>query len=128
MKDLRGKLFLIGLAAFFAWQMWGTWQEKKASSNWPSTEARLLESHVRETIETREDRNGHTETSHRYSVDVRYAYAVNGQRYTGDRLRIGSESHSTKESAERRLREIRERDILTIYYDPEEPSRSTLYR
>src|SRR5690606_20531536 len=85
-----GKLLLIAVLAIVAVLAWRAWQIKQGSPNWPHVMGEMLEARARARNETGDQRGTPT---HDWFTEVRYRYTVNGQTYTGTRLRAFGLNH-----------------------------------
>lgn len=108
--------FIITLALFgtlFLWIGLRLRQHGQASELWPSTIGRVLESRVDDS-----DRDS-------LSAKLRYEYTVNGQKHVGWRVAFAGYS-PTRGAIQGMLAEYPPQAEVAVYYDPADPSRSTL--
>lgn len=88
------------------------------TNGWPATAGRMIASEVT-------DFPG---TNHDYTVNVRYTYEVNGQKFEGDRLRYGNKSYRSWASAKDEQLLFPPGKEVQVYYDPTTPNRSVLIK
>lgn len=88
------------------------------ANDWPAAAGKIVESKVTAT----------PGTDHDYTVDVRYSYEVDGQKFEGDKLRFGNESHDSRASAMEEQLLYPPGKAVQVHYDPTTPSRSVLIR
>lgn len=88
------------------------------TNGWPAAAGGIVESKVTAT----------PGTDHDYTVDVRYSYEVDGQKFEGDKLRYGNESHDSRTSAMEEQSLFAPGKEVQVYYDPKTPSRSVLIK
>lgn len=88
----------------------------KASATWPTVSGTVKTSRVSTST-----RKGKT----KYSFDIGYDYAVNGQSYSGSRVRFGGAGNS-KSSAEELTRKYPAGATVAVHYYPDNPSECTL--
>lgn len=92
-------------------------QQAKAAGAWPTARGEITE----RRLEVDDDVDGAT-----YKTHVKYAYAVNGVRYVGDRIAFGY-AGSSREDYHRGIHStLLEKTALAVRYDPNDPSRSVL--
>ncbi len=118
-----GKLLLIAVLALVAVLAWRAWQIKQGSPNWPHVMGEMLEARARARNETGDQRGTPT---HDWFTEVRYRYTVNGQTYTGTRLRAFGLNHMDEASALHELAPFPKGQPVKVYYDPAKPSSSVL--
>jgi hypothetical protein len=87
--------------------------------SWPTTDA-VLERCVVESRRT----GGHGIA---YHAAVKYSYAVDGVRYTGDTLAIGYAASNTRQAHEAARRRVLDMEDFVIRYHPEKPEMSTIF-
>lgn len=99
--------------------VWGVISYRTAleSRNWPTTEGIVTFSEVY----TSTDSDGTT-----YGATVNYRYTVNDQSYNGDKVSLTDYSSSSRGRAEDIVERYEEEDIVTVYYDPYDPSKAVL--
>lgn len=61
-----------------------------------------------------------------YSVDVKYAYKVNDTPYIGDSLSLDDPDSETEAYAQEQLQFYPAKTEVKVFYDPEQPTNSTL--
>lgn len=106
------RMFLIGAIpalAFLAWCMW-LLQRALASRGWPTTEGRILDSQVQPT-----GRGGAV-------VLAYYEYSVDGQEYTGKRVRFAPGYPMQFDAAQADALNYRPGSSIQIHYDPAAPN------
>ena len=101
---------LIGLLFLVASYFW--WRSGEKAKTWPSIAGKMVR------IENKTVATGKGTVSH---TDILYEYVVNGEHYSGNRLRFGLYQ------ANRYLNEVVEGSPVVIYYNPTRPEESTLY-
>jgi hypothetical protein len=87
------------------------------ANDWPAAAGGIVESKVTAT----------PGTDHDYTVNVRYSYEVDGQKFEGDRLRYGNESHKWASAKEEQAL-YPPGKAVQVYYDPKTPSQSVLIK
>lgn len=95
-----GGLFILALAALGGWLIYTTFKDRQkaaASKNWPSVNAQITLSEVRESQSR--DSEGDLQTS--YYPYVQYTYQIGGVVYQGDKITFGARKmyYSTKKAA-----------------------------
>lgn len=96
--------------------------EQHLANDYAAVEGTIRESRVQQTSRSGKQR------SSRYLVVVDYSYEVNGEPFTGDRIRA-SGGESFRKSSEARAHAARhfpEGGPVTVYHHPEHPERSLL--
>jgi len=109
-------LFLIGAVAgatFLVWCM-RLLKRARASSSWPVAEGRILSSQVQDIGRGRAD------------VLVFYEYFVDGQAYTGKRLRFALGYTQLSEAAQSNVLNYRPGSAVHVHYDPAAPNDSVI--
>ncbi len=93
-----------------------------SSSSWPTTEGRVLSSHVDSYVDSEGDTM--------YSAEVYYEYIVGGATYRGDLIRFGSNSGSTsaRRSQQRIVDNYPVGASILVYYNPDDPTDAVLER
>jgi hypothetical protein len=92
-------------------------REAYASRTWPQTAGVIAESRVERV-------NRGTKVS--YDAIINYRYGVNNQQYAGDRLRMADAKSSKQSAAEARVAQYPVGKTVTVYYDANDPQKSTL--
>ena len=88
------------------------------SEGWPTTAGEVLSCDVRRT---------RSDDETRYTVELRYRYAVESITHEGFRMSFGGNTrYERRGSAEQRCAEYPVGSELTVYYQPEFPPNSTL--
>ena len=123
MSDEMGKLILIAVITLFAVLGWRAWQMRQASPQWPSVMGEMLSARAVARNETG-DGSGHD--MHMWHSEVRYRYVVQGQSYTGNRLRAFGYNHSSEAESLKELAPFPVGKPVKVYYDPAKPSVSVL--
>jgi len=102
------------------------------SESWPAATGEVLNASVapvtRQTLHVRENSLRRTITV--YTCRVRYRYDVDGRQYESTRLMASGRpiDHRTNEQAERWMASYTPGSSISVYYDPSNPSMSTLVR
>lgn len=88
------------------------------TNGWPATAGTMIASEV----------DDDPTMDHDYTINVRYTYEVNGQKFEGDRLRYGNKSYRSWASAkDEQLLFLPGREVQ-VYYDPTTPHQSVLIK
>ena len=99
------------------------------TNDWPAAAGRIVESKIVERKVDGSSGRRRTRSSDRdYTVDVRYSYEVEGQKFEGDRLRYGNESHDSRASAMEEQSRFAPGKEVQVHYDPKTPSQSVLIK
>ena len=114
----------LGLAAlvyglYLAW----TWN---AVRSWPSVEGVIVSARTEDQVVRRD--GSHVTLERSIAPRVRYEYAVDGQRHSGRRVRIGDVALNTPAAAEKVVQRYPPRRRVPVYYAPHDPRRSVLER
>lgn len=123
MPDDLGKYLIIALLATLAVVAWHSWQIKRSSPDWPYVEGEMLEARARAHNETGDQKGT---PNHQWFSEVRYRYTVNGQSYTGTRLRAFGLNHFDEQQALQELAPFKVGSKVRVYYDPRDPASSVL--
>lgn len=123
MPDDLGKYLLIALALGIAALAWRSWQIKQGSPGWPFVMGEVLEARAKARNETNDSSGTLT---HEWYTEVRYRYTVNGETYTGNRLRAFGLHHMDEAQALKELAPFQPGTMVRVYYDPAKPSSSVL--
>ncbi len=116
------KLFILGVFAVLAVLMWRGWQDRQASPSWPWVEGTITQSQTRRNVD-----DPHNELTHaRWLLVVKYDYQVNGQTFTGDRVKALPEQIFTEDLALDALKSLGVGQRVRVYYDPAKPQSSVL--
>jgi hypothetical protein len=92
--------------------------EARASANWPTTKGVITEAKLVETS------RGPFQS---FETKVGYTYKVDGQAFTGNRLKIGGKSSSDEATAQLDMKRYGKIDaFMDVHYNPADPGRSTL--
>ncbi len=83
---------------------------------------------IEELIEDDSDKDSTTRRKiHRYHVDLRYDYRVNGRDYVGTSVNFGwAAVYGLREQAETAASRYRPGEPVTVYYDPDHPGTAIL--
>lgn len=115
----------IGIGAALIFYSLRSRKKAEASQAWPSTNGQITESRVAHSTST--DSEG--DRSDSYSPSVRYSYQVMGQTYTGKNIGFGAQtSYNRPAKAEAALEQYPAGGVVTVYYNPEDPSDAVLAR
>jgi hypothetical protein len=99
------------------------------TNDWPAAAGRIVESKIVEKkVDGSSGRRRSRISDRDYTVDVRYSYEVEGQKFEGDRLRYGNESHDSRASAMEEQSLFAPGKEVQVYYDPKTPSQSVLIK
>lgn len=101
-----------GVGAGLSYWGWTILQDARASVSWPSVQGRVTSSVV--------DRSTDSEGGTSYSPEVDYEYTVNDVRYSGNRIKFGENSYSSRGRAEEVVARYRVGQTVAVYYDPDE--------
>lgn len=95
-----------------------TWRKASASREWSSSVGEVINSEL------------HTSYGRRatYYPRAKYSYTVAGQNYTGDRIVFAWREVFDREAAEKVVQSYRPGQMVTVFYDPQQPQESTLDR
>lgn len=115
---------LIGLCLFGLPTLYGVWLAFHAlrSDKWPSTKGTITTSQVRPSRRSQIGRR------HQATVDIRYDYRVNGQQYSGSRVRFGGAIEALPAAAHTVIGRYPKGAQVDVYYASSRPSLSTLER
>lgn len=83
--------------------------EANASVEWPTVQGILSFSNIETSI---------SDGDEMYRVDLLYAYTVQGENYTGNRISTIDGSTSSISEVERKLNKYPEGELVNVYYDP----------
>ncbi|MEP3479596.1 MAG: DUF3592 domain-containing protein [Fuerstiella sp.] len=112
--------FLIG-GGLILWIGLPTLNAAKASKAWPTVDGIVIESKVR-TKKSNDRKDGPT-----YQAVVLYDYQVEGQEYSSDRIWFGGEISTSNRSQMRNIvKEYKEGEATTVYFDPQNPEEAVL--
>jgi Protein of unknown function (DUF3592) len=116
------KLFIAGVFAVLAVLMWRGWQDRQASPGWPWVEGTITKAETKRSVD-----DPHGEITHAgWLLVIRYDYQVNGQRYTGDRVKALPEQFFSEESAQNALKAYGVGQRVKVYHDPAKPQSAVL--
>jgi hypothetical protein len=115
MKKTHLGIFLIGFGILVLALFFIALKNCKATAAWPSTSGKILSSEIREDADKESTR-----------ASIQYEYTVNGQPYTSKTIRaFGVGKFNAAEPASR-VKDYPAGKELTVYYNPENHSRSVL--
>lgn len=128
---LAGALALAG--GMYAWlEVKYFWEDKYVilplmmeSEEWISAKGSILEQHVRSEVK---GRFSHMPVTHYFGA-VRYAYEVNGVKYTGEKICFQDNNcgyGESRQGAAALLSAYPEGRAVTVYHAPQDPRRSVL--
>ena len=123
MTDDMFRLILIAVVALLVVFGWRAWQIRQASPQWPSVMGEMISAQAVARNETGDGSGTHT---HMWHSQVRYRYTVNGQLYTGNRLRAFGYNHSSEAESLKELAPFAPGQPVRVYYDPVKPEVSVL--
>ena len=95
-----------------------TWRKAIASREWSSSVGEVINSELQTAYGRRAT----------YSPQAKYSYTVAGQNYTGDRIVFAWREVFDREAAEKVVQSYRPGQMVTVFYDPQQPQASTLDR
>jgi hypothetical protein len=116
-------LLLTAVALLIMALAWQAWQVKRQSPTWPQVQGEITASRALPRNETG-DEHGHM--SHHWTAEVTYRYVVNGQTYTGRRIRALGLNHFDEASAQAELAPFPVGAKVPVYHHPEQPGTSVL--
>jgi hypothetical protein len=88
--------------------------EARATEKWPTVDGRLSRARIAEV------------GVGRYRADVAYDYEVNGQNYTGSRVRTSDGEYDARDGAAQAIQGLQAGQPVTVYYKPADPATSVL--
>ena len=115
---------ILGLVSFVRTQ-----QLARASLRWPTVSGTITTaSVVEEVTEDDSDKDSTIRRKvHRYHVDLRYGYQVNGRGYVGTAVNFGwAAIYGARDQAEAAASRYRPDENVTVYYDPDHPGTAVL--
>ena len=96
-----------------------------ASSHWPSVLGKLQSSEIkRVTVSNR--RGANRAPIGGDMTNFLYSYEVNGQSYSSKRVTFSDYITKTKNALDTLVRESEKKDLIDVYYNPENPKESVL--
>ncbi len=99
------------------------------TNDWPVTAGRIIESKiVEENVSGSSARRRTHSFDRKYTINVRYSYEMNGQKFEGDRLRYGNKSYRSWASAKDEQLLFLPGKEVQVYYDPTTPHQSVLIK
>ncbi|MBN1371929.1 MAG: DUF3592 domain-containing protein [Anaerolineaceae bacterium] len=120
-----GGIFLLAFAAGSVFLILSYFKNKKkaaASLTWSTTPGTILESTVRESRSSDDDRPS------TYYAQVNYSYQVMGQAYQGKNIHIGARNTGPHSKAQAIASRYPAGSSVTVYYDPANPADAVLER
>ena len=111
-------LIVAAVVALGAWVAWAS-HMARTSAAWPATPGRVLEAWY--------DENHDDDHGDSFVPRIRYAYAVKGRSYVGERLWYRVAPLRDHHEAMHALRDIHQGDAIEVHYDPAQPARSVLF-
>ncbi len=111
------------ILAVIAVAAWWAWQIKRDSPQWPSVQGEIVLSRARAMNETG-DASG--TPTHHWLAEVQYRYEVNGQAYTGSRIRALGLNHFDEASALSELAPFPVGARVPVYHRPDQPGTAVL--
>ena len=112
-----GSLLVFVGALVFLGYMARVYSQAEAVRQWPTAQGEILKTWVSVRSDSEDDE---------YVPEVRYRYTVEGQTYTGDRLRAAPVSAGSRNGAERMLAAYPQGAVVRVYYNPQNPAESVL--
>lgn len=94
-----------------------SYQESRASAEWPSVEGEIRSSEVVRSS---------TSDGTSFRAEVTYTYRVDGQNFTGDRIQTTTVSSSNRSRAVSIQRQYPVGQSVEVFYNPERPDRALL--
>ena len=94
----------------------------KASTDWPSTQGRIVES----SVESHRSSSGSNGSSTTYHAEIMYEFAVNGVTFNGDRVAYGDYGSSNPSHARSVVNRYPKNKTVTVYYMPDKPEECLL--
>jgi len=123
-NSLRNRLghYIVGAILVIAGPAWAIYSwlgvsEARASQTWPTARGQITDSKLWDPENI---------FGQQFEVKVRYAFVVDGKKFTGDRLKIGGKSTSVQADAEADANRYDTAEHVQVSYDPSDPNRSTL--
>ncbi|MFT3857219.1 MAG: DUF3592 domain-containing protein [Aquabacterium sp.] len=123
MPDDIGKVLIAALVLGIAWLVWHSWRISQTSPAWPHVMGEMLEARARAFNEIG-DQSG--TPTHEWFTEVRYRYTVDGQTYTGTRLRAFGRRHMDEAQAQQEIAPFQPGTRVKVFYDPAKPASSVL--
>jgi hypothetical protein len=117
-------LFFVGVGLILIYTYFRNLARVREAEGWPISQGMILESRVKEDSSI--DSDGFT-SSH-YYPEVRYLYRVLGSEYEGTKITFGPTSGNTQSRAMQAISKYPKGSTVTVYYDPEQPSKAVLER
>lgn len=96
------------------------------SREWPTTQGQITSSRIVQVSERVSPKGDHSSYPPKYEARLSYSYQVDGQPYSGNRLRIRSHAYSNEKHARRELANYPVGQQVEVHYNPEEPESSVL--
>jgi len=104
--------------------------EGLTTKDWPAAPGKIQSSKVQIGSSNSHEpaRTIQTGSRRRYSVDVRYQYEVDGQKFEGSRLRFGKVSYKKRSKAQKEKNLFLPGKEVEVFYDPANPQSSVLIK
>ena len=118
-------LFLLAGLGFLAKGI-HTGFEARASLDWPAAPGKVLGSRVATRTENRKHHGRKRRLVVVHRADVQYRYEVDGGGFVGTRVSFHDIASSDPGPAHETVARYPADSVLTVYYDPEDPTRSVL--
>lgn len=99
-------------------------KQAESAQEWPSAAGRILSTDIHERVQSA----GETGPRRTYEPVVEYEFSLMGAPMRGNRLSFGHKRFNTRRKAEAVLGQYQPGAIITVYYDPQDPSQSVLER
>ncbi len=122
MVYLVSPLFLIAGGFLWGYFSIALFESLRATYTWQQTTAQVADSETTHTS-SRMRTGGSTRLS---QLNATYTYEVNGQSYTGERVRIFENHSNIDQKYTTELRKQLNTGSVTVYYNPAEPAQSIL--
>jgi len=105
--------------------IWGVMTVKNAyaSSSWPTTTGKIVESRV---DHRRSSSGSRSSSSTTYHAEIGYTYTVDGNTYDGDRVSFGEYGSSNSSHARSVVRRYPVGQSVEVCYDPADPTSACL--
>lgn len=123
-----GGVVLLCLGPLLALMATGLYLQSKQMQNWPSVDARVIRSEIEVSKKAGGLRRGKTSFHDYYTAVIQYEYAVQAQRYTGNRIAMDASRSSgfDREHAERWIQRYPVGSSVSIHYSSHRPEQSVI--
>ncbi|HXZ24252.1 MAG TPA: DUF3592 domain-containing protein [Methanomassiliicoccales archaeon] len=101
----------------------GSFLEAQDAQSWPTTIGTITDNYISQDWQSGDQ---HSQGQYVYYPNVVYDYSVNGVQYTGTRIGITTGGSSDRSYAEGVLSSYNVGALVTVHYNPNDPSRSVL--